>query len=76
MRELTRLLRAALYALLVSLIACPLAAQTAVPQPVERPADAALSAGRLPDWLQTLDGYAAALADSATTPADLLSMRT
>ncbi len=76
MRELTRLLRAALLALLVSLVACPIAAQTAVPQPVERPADAALSAGRLPDWLQTLDGYAAALADSATTPADLLSMRT
>jgi small-conductance mechanosensitive channel len=72
-------MRAAWLILLVSLFAWPLftwplAAQA--PAPAARPADSARPvAGRLADWLHTLDSFAAALTGGETPTAELVAMR-
>ncbi len=66
-------MQAAWLILLVSLFAWPLAAQQA---PAIRPADGAQPiAGRLADWLRTLDSFAASLAQGETPTPELVAMR-
>lgn len=71
-------MRAAWLVLLAMLLAWSLAAETPAPIPVPtaRPADnARLLAGRLTEWVHTLDTYAAALAGGDVPTVELLSMR-